>query len=391
MDVKSARILVVDDQDANLRLLHGVLSPTYGHVEMLSDARQVQRVLAEFSPDVVLVDLHMPHVSGFDVLEAVRNATADDDFVPVVVITADVTHEAKRRALALGATDFLTMPIDVVEVALRVANIVRTRFLHRELRNARATLELTVQQRTEELSAANARLSELIRTKDEFIASVSHELRTPLSVVVGLAAELRDQGEQLEDREYDELLDMVVEQSNDVAAIIEDLLVAARADIGTLTIAPRETKLRDVVDRAMAPIPAERRPRVEIDLGPASIEVDPVRLTQILRNLITNAVRYGGTNIGITATEAEAEAGVLIDVWDDGEALAEDSAGSIFEPYVSAHPSQGQPAAVGLGLTVSRNLARRMGGDLSYEHDGQRSIFHLTLPSRAVTVRPVSD
>ncbi|MEX1043073.1 MAG: hybrid sensor histidine kinase/response regulator [Acidimicrobiia bacterium] len=384
MDVNSARILIVDDQDANLRLLHGVLSPTYDHIEMISDARQVQRVLAEFSPDVVLVDLHMPHVSGFDVLEAVRNATAADDFVPVVVITADVSHEAKRRALALGAIDFLTMPIDVVEVALRVANIVRTRFLYRELRDARATLELSVDQRTEELSAANARLSDLIRTKDEFIASVSHELRTPLSVVVGLAAELREHGHTIDDREYAELLDMVVEQSNDVAAIIEDLLVAARADIGTLTIVPRETKLQDVVDRALAPIGTDQRKRIEIHLALTSIEIDPVRLTQILRNLVTNAVRYGGPNIGIEV--GGAEDGVVIDVWDDGPALAEDTRGSIFEPYVSAHPSQSQPAAVGLGLTVSRNLARRMGGDLAYEHDGRRSIFHLTLPAKPLSV-----
>lgn len=385
MDVKSARILVVDDQDANLRLLHGVLSPTYGHVEMLSDARQIQRVLTEFSPDVVLVDLHMPHVSGFDVLEAVRNLTSADDFVPVVVVTADVSHEAKRRALALGATDFLTKPIDVVEVALRVANLVRTRFLYQEVREARTTLELTVEARTRELSDANARLFELIRTKDEFIASVSHELRTPLSVVVGLAAELREHGDTIDDGEYDELLDMVVEQSNDVAAIIDDLLVAARADIGTLTIAPRETRLRDVIDRALAPIGSDQRERIEIDLDIASIEVDPVRLTQILRNLLTNAVRYGGTNIGIAASETED--GVVIDVWDDGRPLAEGSRGSIFEPYVSAHSSQGRPAAVGLGLTVSRNLAQRMGGDLSYDHDGRRSIFRLMLPAEPVSVR----
>lgn len=386
MDLSSARILVVDDKESNLRLLHGVLSPTYAHVEMVSDARRVQDVLVEFSPDVVLVDLHMPHVSGFDVLEAVRNATGGDDFVPVVVITADVSHEARRRALALGASDFLTLPIDVVEVALRVANLVRTRFLYRELRNARSTLEVTVAERTSELSEANERLSQLIRTKDEFIASVSHELRTPLSVVVGLAAELRDEGDRFGDREYDELLNMVVEQSNDVAAIIEDLLVAARADIDTLSISPREIKLESVVERAMAPIPVDQRSRIELDLGVAFLEADPVRLTQILRNLITNAVRYGGSRMGVTA-QADDES-VVIDVWDDGEPLDEDARRRIFEAYFSAHPSQGQPAAVGLGLTVSRNLAQRMGGHLGYEHNGTYSVFHLSLPKKAVTVGP---
>lgn len=382
LDVGNARILVIDDEDANLRLLHGVLSPTYAHVELVSDARRVQDVLVEFAPDLVLVDLHMPHVSGYDVLEAVRNVTGEDDFVPVVVVTADVSHEARRRALALGATDFLTKPIDIIEVALRVANLVRTRFLYREVRDARASLELTVADRTRALSEANDRLAEMIRTKDEFIASVSHELRTPLSVVVGLAAELRDQGHRFDDGEYDELLNMVVDQSNDVAAIIEDLLVAARADIGTLTIVPRESSLISVVERALAPIPVEERSRVQLDLSLTYLEADPVRLAQILRNLITNAVRYGGSSIGITSVlHGEMAA---IDVWDDGDPLEEEARRRIFEAYYSAHEASGQPAAVGLGLTVSRSLAQRMGGDLTYEHDGNRSVFHLVLPRHAV-------
>lgn len=381
MDVSTARILVIDDEEANLRLLHGVLSPTYDHLEMVSDARNLQDTLVEFSPDVVLVDLHMPHVSGFDALEAVRNSKRDDDFVPVVVITADVSHEARRRALALGATDFLTKPIDVIEVALRVSNLVRTRFLYRELREARLSLELTVEERTRELSEANERLAQLIRTKDEFIASVSHELRTPLSVVVGLAAELRDGRADFDEEEYSELLAMVVDQSNDVAAIIDDLLVAARADIGTLTIAPREVRLESVLAGAIAPIGADDRGRLELDLDDLSLEADPVRLTQIIRNLVTNAVRYGGRRIGIRARTAGGR--VMIEVWDDGSPLDEETAGRIFEAYYSAHSNRGQPAAVGLGLTVSRNLARRMGGDLSYRFEEGRSIFELVLPVRA--------
>ncbi|MFP5331089.1 MAG: ATP-binding protein [Acidimicrobiia bacterium] len=376
LDVSGARILLIDDEDANLRLLHGVLSPTYPNVEMLSDARRVQDVLVEFAPDVVLVDLHMPHVSGYDVLEAVRNTTGEDDFIPVVVITADVSHDAKRRALALGATDFLTKPIDVIEVALRVANLVRTRFLYREVRNSRTSLELVVEQRTRALEEANAQLNDLIRTKDEFIASISHELRTPLAVVVGLAAELRDHGDSMDDDEYDELLSMVVSQSNDLAAIIDDLLVAARADIGTLSIVTEEVDLVSVLDRALAPIADKEQ--VEIDLAVHHVQADPVRLTQILRNLVTNAIRYGGPHVGIRAWMDDDVA--IIDVWDDGEPLADEQRIRIFEPYYTAHDMSGQPSAVGLGLTVSRNLAQRMGGDLSYDHDGSRSVFTLRLP-----------
>lgn len=387
-DVSMARILVIDDEDANLQLLHGVLSPTYSHIEMVSDARRVQDALIEFAPDIVLVDLHMPHVSGYDVLEGVRDSTGEDDFIPVVVITADVSAEAKRRALALGANDFLTKPIDVTEVMLRVANLLRTRFLYRELLAARTTLEVTVEERTRALSEANERLARLIEAKDEFIASVSHELRTPLSVVVGLAAELRDQGDQFDEQEYDELLDMVVDQSNDVAAIIEDLLVAARADIGTLTIAPKDVELQSVVERALAPVARSHRARVDVELRLPRLEVDPIRLAQILRNLVTNAVRYGGEKVGLTATSDGDVA--LIEVWDDGPPLEEDARRRIFDPYYSAHAAHGQPAAVGLGLTVSRSLAQRMGGDLFYEHDGARSVFRLALPRRPLDVEAVA-
>jgi two-component system, sensor histidine kinase and response regulator len=387
MDVSMARILVIDDEESNLRLLHEALSPTYDNVEMVLDARNVQEKLAEFSPDVVLVDLDMPHVSGYEVLEAVNNSKPEDEYLPVAVITADVSHEARRRALAVGATDFLTKPIDVIEVALRVSNLVRTRLLYRELWDTRVSLEVIVAERTQELSEANDRLAELVRTKDEFIASVSHELRTPLSVVVGLAAELRDAEGRFDALEFQELLTMVVDQSNDVATIIEDLLVAARADLGTLTISPREVKLESVLARAMAPVNAEERSRIEVDLDVAFLEADPVRLTQILRNLIANAVRYGGEKIGVGA-RSEAEL-VAIEVSDNGSPLDPEMAGRIFDAYYSAHPSHGQPSAVGLGLTVSRSLALRMGGDLSYRYERGQSIFRLTLPSIAVTAPPV--
>jgi two-component system, sensor histidine kinase and response regulator len=383
-DVGTARVLVIDDEEANLRLLHRVLYPTYTHIEMVSDARRIQDVLVEFSPDVVLVDLHMPHVSGLDVLEMVRNAMPADDYLPVVVITADVSHDSKRRALALGATDFLTKPIDVIEVALRVSNLARARLLHREVRDARLSLESAVAQRTMELSEANRRLSELIKAKDQFIASVSHELRTPLAVVVGLAAELRDRGAGFDAHEFGELLGMVVDQSAEVAYIIEDLLVAARADIDTLTIVPKEAELDAVVGRALAPLSQADRDSLEVDLAVTSITTDPVRLAQILRNLVTNAVRYGGPERGLVCRPQGR--GFRIEVWDSGPPIPADDQRRIFEPYYSAHSSLGTPAAVGLGLTVSRDLAHRLGGELAYRHEGGRSVFSVYLPNEVIVI-----
>ena len=112
--------------------------------------------------------------------------------------------------------------------------------------------------------------------------------------------------------------------------------------------------------------------------GPASVTADPARLRQILRNLATNARRYGGPNVEVRVV-AGADV-TTVEVRDDGDGISPEDREHIFEPYRTAHASIGQPASVGLGLTVSRQLARLMDGDLEYERDGTWSVFRLTLP-----------
>lgn len=235
-----------------------------------------------------------------------------------------------------------------------------------------------------ERQAARRRLEELIRSKDAFIAAVSHELRTPLTSVVGLSAELRDRRSEFSQGEIDALVEVIAEQSTEVADIVNDLLVAARADIGTLGVALR------TVDVGLA-IDSITRTRFLDDFAEVSVEnvnvevlADPVRLNQILRNLVVNASRYGGDSLRIHTTGTGRHTSIR--VADNGAGVDKELIEHIFEPYGRAHQVRTQPESVGLGLAVARDLARLMNGDLEYSRKDGWTEFTLRLPSAEVAL-----
>ncbi|MHB8589904.1 MAG: response regulator [Candidatus Dormibacteraceae bacterium] len=129
----SQRVLIVDDEPSGIDLLTQFLAHTDAEIRSLTDSRKVEEVFAEFAPDIVLLDLHMPQPDGFEVLHLLRGLRSRMVFVPVIVLTADKERSARNRALVLGADDFLTKPLDRDEVRLRVRNLLHTRRLHIEL------------------------------------------------------------------------------------------------------------------------------------------------------------------------------------------------------------------------------------------------------------------
>ncbi|MGH7483159.1 MAG: response regulator, partial [Longimicrobiales bacterium] len=131
--LSNARILIVDDEVANVDLLESLLlDEGYVNLERACDAREVMDRVAAAPPDLVLLDLHMPHLDGFELMRRLIASTPADEFLPILVLTADITPETRQRALAGGAKDFLTKPIDAVEVGLRIRNLLETRRLHVE-------------------------------------------------------------------------------------------------------------------------------------------------------------------------------------------------------------------------------------------------------------------
>ena len=157
-DLKRACILIVDDEPVNVRLLERILQQAgYTNLVRSLDPTMVAALYAEHQPDLILLDLHMPRMDGFAVMEHLAPRIPEGTYLPILVLTADVTQQAKERALAGGAKDFLTKPFDATEVVLRIENLLETRRLHLRLKEHNLTLEEKVRDRTQELVATKLR------------------------------------------------------------------------------------------------------------------------------------------------------------------------------------------------------------------------------------------
>jgi putative two-component system response regulator len=157
-----ARFLVVDDEEANVQLLRRILEAGgYREIRGTNDPGQVADLVDAFDPDLVFLDLLMPEIDGYEVLQIIRAHTPGDAYRPVLVLTSDHSQKAKRRALSGGAKDFLTKPLSPSEVRLRVRNLLEARFLHQQLQEQNELLEERVEERTAELE--EARLQMLMR------------------------------------------------------------------------------------------------------------------------------------------------------------------------------------------------------------------------------------
>lgn len=230
---------------------------------------------------------------------------------------------------------------------------------------------------TDERFARQA-LEETIRMKDEFIAGISHELRTPLSVVTGLAELLRN--EEHGQAELAEFHNLIADQAQEMALIVEDLLTAGRIDSDTLTIRREDLDLSREVEKVLLPWNRDDGTRIRAELG-AGLRAfaDPLRVRQIVRNLVTNALRYGRSPVLVKGMQVDSHS--VLQMIDHGDGVPDWASDRVFDQYVNFATGDGQPSSVGLGLHVARRLARLMDGDLTYRRDGPATVFELVLPN----------
>ena len=219
-----------------------------------------------------------------------------------------------------------------------------------------------------------------LKSKDEMIASVTHELRTPLTSVLGFAELLRSMDDEDYSEERDALLGVISSQATDLTALVEDLLTTARSELGQLSVASVPVNVHAQIAQVLEGRSDEDRkikPPARPD-EPLVAEGDPQRVRQILRNLITNSERYGGPDTAIVVDSSAKE--IAVRVLDNGDGLDPGMSPTVFDRFVRKSGPDANPGSVGLGLAIARDLARRMGGDLSYSRVGGWTCFALTLP-----------
>ncbi|MBI5017503.1 MAG: response regulator [Deltaproteobacteria bacterium] len=196
-DTRTGRILVVDDDVGNCRALERILRRNgYRECSFATDPRHVLSLVASFRPDLLVTDLHMPHLDGFQVMEQVRSRLEPQEYFPILVLSGDLSREARQRALRSGGRDFLAKPFDDDEVTLRIGNLLETRFLYDAVRDQNRELDEKVRTRTAELERAQAdtldRLARAAEFRDDQTGEHTHrvgELTARVGQALGLAPE----------------------------------------------------------------------------------------------------------------------------------------------------------------------------------------------------------
>ncbi len=307
----------------------------------------------------------------------VPDATADDRFADNPLVTDDPSIRFYAGAPLRTRTGNALGTLCVIDRKPRSLTPEQERSLRALSLQVMALLDL--RRTVNELEEKRRALEEATRQRDSLMAMVSHEIRMPLSVVIGYVELLRSSGEDLEAATRREMLDVVARQAGDVLGLIEDLLVVSRGDTDSLKVDSIPVELDVAVAHVLEGFDDEQRRLWAVRSSGASALGDPARVRQVVRNLVVNARRYGGPNVEVATATDGTTSHVL--VCDDGDGVRVEDRERIFEPFIRSEGSRDAAGSIGLGLSIARMLAERMGGSLTYRYEDGHSVFDLELPA----------
>jgi signal transduction histidine kinase len=393
-DFLGAHILIVDDQVANIEILAGYLEMQgYQNIRSTVDSRKVLELFAEFNPDLILLDLAMPYLTGFEVMEQLKKVMPKNTYLPVLVLTADINSDSKKQALSGGASDFLTKPFDLNEVGLRIKNLLFARFLHTQMLDQNQVLEMKVRERTGELERINRELTEAKikaeesdKLKTAFLNNISHEIRTPFNGILGFLSLLEE-----DDLEPDERRDytQIINQSADrLLKTINDIVEIATIQAGQADLTLDQSRVRVILENIQRIYePAARCKglefRLEWDLEQnfEKIYTDEAKLTSVLSSLIDNAIKFTSQgSVGIRVVQRDGQ--IEFAISDTGQGIAPDKHQIIFERFLQGDFSNTrQFEGTGLGLSIAKAYTEILGGQIRLESEPYvGSVFFVTFP-----------
>jgi signal transduction histidine kinase len=396
-NLKRARILIIDDQVGNICLLQSVFNRTgfVNHTSLTDSREAIQRIL-ELQPDLILLDLNMPNVTGFDVLHELRTNLPPNAFLPVLVVTGESNPKTKRKSLAAGATDFLQRPFDMTELLMRIRNLLRTRLLHLELEKQNMVLEEKVSERTAELSSALTELKqtqkqivqqERLRAFGEMAGGVVHDFNNALISIIGYSDILLEDPDILADRSMAlSYLKTMNTAGRDAAQVVSRLRNFYRSRESEDIFAAVD--LNEVIEESVSltqpkwkteALTSGRKIEMELDLEKIPpISGNPAELREALTNLIFNAVDAMPSGGTVTLRSHPEDHAVLFEISDTGTGMSEDVRTRCLEPFFSTKGDKG----TGLGLSMVFGIIKRHNGTLDIESAVDRgSTFRIRLPA----------
>lgn len=393
--LKKAHILMLDDDVNSTCVMANFLNRVgYSNLRTINDPTVVFEAIETFEPDLLLLDVNMPGLTGIEILEVFRKDRQNEKQIPVLVLTGDPSAKNKRRALAAGATDLLVKPFDISEISMRIWNLLHARFLRLGIEEQNRSLEHRVQERTAELEKAledlHATQSQLLRRErlsafGEMAGGIVHDFSNALMSVIGYSDILiKNEKARAEEKTLLEYLRIINVAGRDGAHIVSRLRDFYRPRGAADVLEPLD--VNEIVAQSIAlakPRAAKRAPEKEVSfhveckdqLRVAGIGAE---LREVLTNLIFNALdSIPGT--GLITVKTQLQAGTaIIEVIDTGGGMTAEVRERCLEPFFTTKGDHG----TGLGLAMVFGIIKRHQGTLEVESEpGEGSVFRVRLPA----------
>ena len=362
-DAKKYSVLIVDDERQNIKALSRILDSEYTvHVEI--NGKDAIESAEKFVPDVILLDILMPEMDGYDVIRALKSSEKTQN-IPVIFISGLSDVDDERKGLALGAVDYITKPFSPVIVELRVRNQINI------LNQMRVIIE---KERAEKQS----------RAQIDFLMRMSHEMLTSMNAAMGMTQILKMQVLKLRD-----IPDTMIGCYNEIDAahryllrLIHDLLDVSGKMEGAFRLADSAFSFHAMFRKILKGIgreAAKKRQALTDSIDPsvpAQLYGDEERLAQVLTHLLTNAVKFtpehGAVHIAARATpEEDGTVTLRVEVTDNGKGISKERQSKIFNLFEQCEASMetGERGGIGLGLPISKRIAEMMGGKILVESE----------------------
>jgi PAS domain S-box-containing protein len=346
------RVLVVED---NVDMNRFVTQSLSGRYEVISafDGREGLEKALRFRPALVVSDIMMPNVSGVEMIAGMREQP-DLRLTPVLLLSAKADEELMVKLLDDGAQDFVVKPFSEKDLLVRVRNLILAQQAREQVNGLREAAE-----------SAN-------RAKDEFLAMLGHELRNPLSPILTALQLMKLQGPEKSERSRA----IIERQVNHLTRLVDDLLDVSRITRGKVELRTEVVEMAEVVAKAIemaSPLLEQRAQMLTVDVPGRGLCVngDPMRLSQVISNLLMNAAKYTPPGGHITVRAEPVDDEVVLCVRDTGLGIAPEMLPRIFDLFVQERQGIDRPqGGLGLGLTIVRNLVEQHGGSVQARSEG---------------------